>query len=122
MPLDAEQQFRRRARRALREGRNFEARGETNRAILAEVRAEIQKEAARLEPTGLPTEQRALGASVRRAIVAAADQTTERFEQEADALHSRHDQTQRQLEELKAALVPHIGAGDGYAMLEQLRK
>ena len=43
MPLDAGQQFRGRARKALEEGRPFEARGEVNKRILEEVRAEVEQ-------------------------------------------------------------------------------
>ena len=46
MPIDAETKFRKRAREALKEGRNFEARGETNKRILEEVRAELEEEAS----------------------------------------------------------------------------
>ena len=42
MPLSAEDKFRKRARRALEAGRPFSARGEANRAILEEVRKEVQ--------------------------------------------------------------------------------
>ena len=46
MVLNAEAKFRKRAREALKEGRNFEARGETNKRILEEVRAELKEEAS----------------------------------------------------------------------------
>ena len=45
MVLNAEAKFRKRAREALKEGRDFEARGETNKRILEEVRAELKEEA-----------------------------------------------------------------------------
>ena len=44
MVLNAEAKFRKRAREALKEGRDFEARGETNKRILEEVRAELEEE------------------------------------------------------------------------------
>ena len=46
MVLNAEAKFRKRAREALKEGRDFEARGETNKRILEEVRAELEEEAS----------------------------------------------------------------------------
>ena len=48
MPVQptAESQFRNRARKALLEGKNFEARGEVNKVILQEVRAELAQEVA----------------------------------------------------------------------------
>ena len=46
MVLIDEAQFRKRACEALKEGRNFEARGETNKRILEEVRAELEEEAS----------------------------------------------------------------------------
>ena len=48
MPVQptAESQFRNRARKALLEGKNFEARGEVNKVILQEVRTELAQEVA----------------------------------------------------------------------------
>ena len=43
MPLSAEQQFRARARKALAAGEPFEARGEVNKRLLEEVRAEVEQ-------------------------------------------------------------------------------
>ena len=41
--LSAEEQFRRRARKALAAGEPFEARGEVNKRLLEEVRAEVEQ-------------------------------------------------------------------------------
>jgi hypothetical protein len=46
MPVAPEERARKRARQALLEGRDFQARGQANRAILEEVRAELQQEVA----------------------------------------------------------------------------
>ena len=47
MPLTAAEKTKKRAQKALAEGKEFAARGDANRAIVAEVRKELKEETAK---------------------------------------------------------------------------
>ena len=74
----------------------------------------------------LPTEQRALDASLKQAVAQARDHLDEGLAREADALHARHDETQHELRRLRASIeatvVPIIGPDEARATPAQLKK
>ena len=82
------------------------------------------KHTAELDPfiAALPSKQRALGTHVSLEHDRTREAVQNKIEAEHAGQHRRHDQTQRQIQELHTALVPVLGPDEANSTPEQLRK
>ena len=114
MPLTAAEKTKKRAQKALAEGKEFAARGDANRAIVAEVRKELKKETAK----GKKSIQSAANAGTAR-VKRAADAGTKLVEDAVKEGEKRLKRTARECDRQLKRLRASPGAEEALPTAEQ---